>query len=343
MQIDALRLSEHLARSLAPVYLVIGEEPLLAQEACDAIRAAARAAGYTDRSVHDAGAGADWDRLFSDSQALSLFATRRLIEIRLPTGKAGADGAEVLTGLAQAAPPDTVILITAPKIEKSARDAAWVDAVGTKGAIVTARALSPRDLPGWIATRAKAGGLRLTADAVERLVYHTEGNLLACAQELEKLSLLYDSGTEISESDLDGVLADNARFTVYRLVDAALNAEHANAARMLAALRAEGFEPVLVSWALTRELRSLADASLAMAAGASAGDALRSAKVWSSRQPLVAKALKRFKPTGWLALLASAAHIDRVIKGRAPGDTWLEIERLVLRLSGMKAPELFAE
>jgi DNA polymerase-3 subunit delta len=123
-------------------------------------------------------------------------------------------------------------------------------------------------------------------------------------------------------------------------MDAALNAEHANAARMLAALRAEGFEPVLVSWALTRELRTLTDASLAMAAGASAGDALRSAKVWSSRQPLVAKALKRFEPAGWLALLASAAHIDRVIKGRAPGDTWLEIERLVLRLSGMKAPEL---
>lgn len=343
MQIDALRIREHLARGLAPVYLVTGEEPLLAQEASDAIRAAARAAGYTDRSVHDAGAGFDWARLFAASQALSLFASRRLIEIRLPTGKAGADGAEVLTGLAQSAPPDTVLLITAPKIEKSVRDAAWVDAVGTHGAIVTARALNPRDLPDWIAARATARGLRLTAGAIEHLVFHTEGNLLACAQELEKLALLHTSGPDmsgVSAADLDGVLADNARFTVYRLVDAALNAEHGNAARMLAALRAEGIEPTLVSWALTRELRALADAALALAAGASAGDAMQSAKVWSSRRMLVAKALKRFKPAGWLALLAAAAHIDRVIKGRAAGDAWLEIERLVLAMSGLKAPAL---
>lgn len=337
MQIDASRIAEHLKKGLAPAYLVTGDEPLLVQEAVDAIRAAARAGGYTGRHLHDAGPGFDWGAVVSDSHSLSLFAERRLIEIRLATGKAGADGAKALKELAETPLTDMMLLITAPAIEKSARDSAWVEAVGARGAVVSARAVGPREFPGWIGARLRTRGLKADPAAIERLVFHTDGNLLACAQEVEKLALMLGEGAEVHDSDLDEVLADSARFNVFRLVDTALAGDGPAAARMLASLRSEGIEPILPAWALVREVRGFADMALLIRGGASASDAMQSAKVWSSRRALVANALKRLKPADWLALLPRAAHIDRVIKGRAKGDAWLEIERLTLAICGIKS------
>jgi DNA polymerase-3 subunit delta len=337
MQIDATRIAEHLKKGMAPVYLVAGDEPLLVQEAVDAIRTAARTGGYTDRHVHDAGAGFDWGVVLSDSQSLSLFAERRLIEIRLPTGKAGAEGAVALKTLAETPPADTVVLITAPAIEKSARDSAWVEAVGACGAVVSARAIGPREFPSWIGARLHARGLKADTAAIDRLVFHTDGNLLACAQEIDKLALILGEGADVREADLNEVLADSARFNVFRLVDTALAGDGPAAARMLASLRAEGLEPILPAWALAREVRSFASMALSVLGGATHGDAMQAAKVWSSRRTLVANALKRLKPTEWLALLPRVAHIDRVIKGRAKGDAWLEIERLTLVICGLKS------
>ncbi len=336
MQIDAARIAEHLKKGLAPVYLVTGDEPLLVQEAADAIRAAARTGGYADRHVHDAGAGFDWDAAISDRQSLSLFAERRLIEIRLPSGKAGAEGAAALKALAETPLADTVLLITAPAVEKSARDNAWVEAIGACGAVVSARAVAPREFPAWVGARLRARGLKADAAAIERLVFHTDGNLPACAQEIEKLALILGEGADVREAELDEVLADSARFNVFRLVDTALAGDAPAAARILTSLRSEGLEPILPAWALAREVRSLAGMALAMLGGATPADAMQAAKVWSSRRALVGNALKRQKPSDWLALLSRAAHIDRVIKGRAKGDAWLEIERLTLAICGLK-------
>jgi len=335
MNIDSDRLADQLHQGLAPVYLICGDEPLIVEECCDAIRAHARPAGYVERSVASVESGFDWNSLLSAAQSLSLFAERRILEVRIPNGKPGEIGARTLTELAAQPPADTLLIVVTGKLDKPTREGGWAKVLGDAGVAITVRPLDAQRLPGWIERRMRLRSLRAEAGVVDLLAYHMEGNLLAVAQEVDKLALLYGEG-EIRVADVEDILADNTRFTVYGLADACLAGDARSAVRILESLRAEGVEPILILWALTREARSMAQVSAQIAQGRPEAGVLQAHRIWANRRPLVAKALHRFRPARWLVMLMRAGRIDRIIKGRAQGDLWSEIESLVLAFCGVR-------
>lgn len=332
MPINPEQLSRSLERGLAPVYLLSGDEPLLIDEAAEAIRRRSRADGFSERSVFTVEAGFDWNQLREASQSLSLFAERRLIELRLPTGRPGDAGSEWIAEFATQPPPDLVLLVLGGKLDKAQRESSWVRAMESAGTHVQVWPIDPPRLPAWLTQRFATRGLKPEAGVAELVAWHMEGNLLAAAQEVDKLAMLLGSGP-VTLADVEASLADNARFNVYQLVDAALAGDVAVVRRMLASLRAEGGEPILMLWALARELRSLA--SLARERAQGKAETAVVARVWQNRRALVTKALRRFPAGAWLGFLRQAAHLDRVIKGQAPGDRWLETERLLLAVAGL--------
>ena len=330
MQLPAEQIGAQLRKGLAPAYLVSGDEPLLAQEVLDAIRAAARAAGY-EREVYSVEAGFDWDGFYNATREGSLFAPRRLLDVRLPTGKPGEAGGALLAQLAQEAAPELVLLVATGKLDKTARGAKWVGAIERAGVAVTVYPIEPAQLPAWVARRMRARGLTPAAGVAELLAHHLEGNLLACAQEIDKLALL--GSREISLDDIDADLGENARFNVFGLADACLAGDAARAARILRSLAAEDAAPTLVLWSLTREARDLAQLAAQIESGRPEAEVLD--KVWMRRRPIVRRALKRMPAADWRRVLTQAAQVDRVIKGRAAGDAWHELERLTLAMAGV--------
>lgn len=330
MQLPAEQIGAQLRKGLAPAYLVSGDEPLLAQEVLDAIRAAARAAGY-EREVYSVEVGFDWDGFYNATREGSLFAPRRLLDVRLPTGKPGEAGGALLAQLAQEAAPELVLLVATGKLDKTARGAKWVGAIEHAGVAVTVYPIEPAQLPAWVARRMRARGLTPAAGVAELLAHHLEGNLLACAQEIDKLALL--GSREISLDDIDADLGENARFNVFGLADACLAGDAARAARILRSLAAEDAAPTLVLWSLAREARDLAQLAAQIESGRPEAEVLD--KVWMRRRPIVRRALKRMPAAEWRRVLTQAAQVDRVIKGRAAGDAWHELERLTLALAGV--------
>ncbi len=333
MQLSPDQLARQLERGLAPCYLLSGEEVLLVNECADQIRAAARTAGYSEHMRWTVEAGFNWNDLNTSTQSLSLFAERRLIELRLPTGKPGEAGAEFIAGFAGNPPPDTLLLVLTGKLDKAARESVWARALETAGAHVQARPFEARQLPGWITQRLQSRGLQPAPGVVDILAWHLEGNLLAAAQEVDKLAMRVGSGA-VTRADVEQCLADNSRFTIYQWVDAALSGNAAGARRMLTSLRADGTEPILLLWALARELRSLAPLAAKRARGQNEAAVL--ASVWQSRRALVGSALKRHPALAWTGFLRRAARIDRILKGRARGELWLELERLILSIAGAR-------
>lgn len=333
MQTSPEQLARALERGLAPVYVVSGDEPLLVDECCAQIRARAVRDGF-ERSLYTVEPGFDWSELRAATQSLSLFAERRLLELRLPSGRPGEAGAEVLAGFGEQPPADTLLLVVTGKLDKTQQQSVWLRALESVGVFVTVWPLTPERLPGWLNQRLAARGLTPEPGVVELLAWHLEGNLLAAAQEVDKLAMLVGRG-RVARADVEEALADSARFSIYALVDASLAGDAPVLRRMLASLRAEGTEPILVLWALARELRSLVSLSLELARGKPEAGVL--ARVWQNRKPLVAKALRRHPAPAWAGLLREAARLDRVLKGRAAGDIWLELERLLLAVSGQRA------
>ncbi len=330
MRLRAEQLEGHLRGGLAPVYLIHGDEPLLAARAADLVRAHARGRGYDERRVFHAEPGFDWGALAEAAGALSLFGGRQLLDLRLPTGKPGEQGARALTAYAEAPPPDTLLLVTAPRLDRAAQRSAWYRALEAAGVVVQVWPVERARLPGWIRQEAARLGLRLDAEAARLLAERAEGNLLAAAQELEKIRLLHGEGAVDARAVLEAV-SDSARYGPQDLADAALAGEAARVARILAGLRAEGEAPALVLWVLAREARTLA----AMAAeGGRAPEALAAAHgVWERRRPLVAGALRRLGRAGARAALAQAARADRVVKGAERGEPWGELLELALLLA----------
>lgn len=334
MSINPEQLGRQLERGLAPTYLVSGDEPLLVDECSEAIRSRARAAGFGERQVLTVDPGFDWNSLTFSTQSLSLFAERRLLELRLPTGRPGEAGAEALAALALSPSPDLLLLVIAGKLDKTQRESTWVRAIEANGTHVQIWPLDAARLPAWISQRLAAKGLKPEPGVVELLAWHLEGNLLAAAQEVAKLAMLCGQGV-VRRADVEESLADSSRFNVYGLVDACLGGDALSARRMLLSLRADGTEPILVLWALARELRTLAALAQDVARGKPENTAL--ARVWQNRRALVAKALRRHRLPVWLSFMRRAAHLDRILKGRAVGDTWLELERLLLAVAGLQA------
>lgn len=332
MKLTAEQLPRHLERGLAPVYLVAGDEPLLVQECADRIRAAARASGCRERVVVNADGNYDWAALTHASDSLSLFAERRLIELRLPSGKPGQQGAAALVNYVARPANDTVLLMICGKLEGGGRSAKWVQAIDAAGVFLPVWPIEAGQLPQWIGRRMQAAGLTPTPAAAQALAGRVEGNLLAAAQEIEKLRLHHGAGAIDADAVIDAV-ASSARYDVYKLVDAALAGDAVRVARILDGLRGEGTEAVLVVWALARELRLLAGIAGRAPAGA-LEQSLAQAGVWEKRRPLVKQALARHTAARWRGLLRDVAALDGVVKGAAVGNAWDELLQLALLIAG---------
>jgi DNA polymerase-3 subunit delta len=332
VKIAANQLSAQLNKPLLPCYLVTGDEPLLVQEALDAIRSSARDQGFESRELFVQSTGFDWSELTNAGGNLSLFADRRIIELRLPTGKPGVKGSAAIAAFAANDDPDILFLVSAPKLDRGGASAKWVKAIDAQGGVIQIWPVSPRDLPGWIAARMKHAGLRPDRDAVRLIADRVEGNLLAADQEIEKLRLLHGEG-ELSAADIDKAVADSSRFDVYKLVDAAVGGDARRALRILGGVRTEGVEPVIVMWALTREIRMLAGLADSIRHGTDLSTAMRQARVWQSRQGLVRACIGRHQPGDFFRLLKLARDADAAAKGQMRADPWQLATRIVLDLA----------
>lgn len=345
MELNADRLSATLSKEpLRPVYLIAGSEPLLVLEAADAVRAAARAQGMGEREVHDMeGRDADWGALESSIHAPSLFSSQRLIELRLPTGKPGGEGAKLIAGFCANPPPDVVLLIVASEWSKS-HAGKWSEAVAKAGHLVTIWPVKPHELGSWIGQRLRSRGLKTTPDAVAQLAQRVEGNLLAAAQEIDKLALLLQGETAVIDAArMADLVADSARFDVFRLTDAALNGQPVQVARVLAGLRAEGEAIPALMGMVVRELTLVAQLAKARNFAAEC----KTLRIWDSKQAVYKRALARHAPERWERLLVEAGRVDRIAKGRVrPGkesfDAWLQLERLLLAVAEKSALRLLA-
>jgi len=309
------------------MYLVSGDEPLLVGETADAIRAAARAAGYADRTVFFVDRSFAWDELKHATHSLSLFAERRLFELRMPSGKPDK-GAQQLADLAAQPPPDVVCLVVTDKLDKKASDAPWVRAVEKHGHWVTVWPVETAALPAWLRARAKTLKIEVEPAAAQLIVDRVEGNLLAAKQELEKLALLAN-GAPVSVDLVLRSVGDSARYDVFQLAEAAAAGDAARALRVLLGLKSEGVEPTLILWALVRELRGMWQAR--------ERDRLRSAargSGWNLAATPSPRAQSRLRELPLARLLMQANHTDRVIKGLAMGDAWSALTGLAGGLAG---------
>ncbi len=345
MELSADRLASQVAKEpLRPAYLIAGNEPLLVLEAADAVRAAARAQGIGEREVHDMeGRDADWGALDAAIHAPSLFASQRLVEVRLPTGRPGTEGAKLIAGICADPPPDVVLLVIAGEWSKQ-HGGKWAEAIGKVGHVAIAWPVKPHDLVGWVAQRMRSRGVQASQDAIARLAQRVEGNLLAAAQEIDKLALLTRGEPGMLDLErMDALVADSARFDVFRLVDAALNGQPAQVARVVAGLQAEGEAIPALMGMVVKELTTVAALSRARNFAAEC----KAQRIWDSKQAVYKRALGRHHPDRWQQFLIEAGRVDRVSKGRVrwgeeSADAWQQLERLLLAVADKGAARLLA-
>ena len=330
MRISSEDLPRQLAKGLVPLYVIHGEAMLLAIEAADAIRAAARAADFTEREVFIAEQHFKWAELKNSAQSLSLFATRKVIDLRLPSGKPGVEGAQALQQHCENLPPDTITLISLPKLEPAAYKSKWFGALEQNGVAVSADEVPLAALPNWIANRLQRQQQSTDKETLAFLAQRVEGNLLAALQEIQKLALLFPPGA-LTFEQVSGAVMDVARYDVFKLSAAMLGGDAARFAHILEGLRAEGTATVLILWSLADDLRLLAKTARALQQSGNLDHALREARVWGMKKPLVERAVRRFSPAFAERALQRAAQIDRLIKGLRQGDVWDELLQLGLR------------
>lgn len=332
MKIQANQLQSQLQKNLASCYLVTGDEHLLVAEALDSIRGAARQQGFTSRDLHVAVTGFDWSVLRDSTSNLSLFAERRIVELRLPTGKPGRAGSQAIVDLIEQLGPDLMLIVVTPKLDRSGQSSKWVKALDAAGVNLTIWPIGLRELPGWISQRMRSVGLQPDRDAVTMIADRVEGNLLAAGQEIEKLRLLHGEG-KVSADDVSSAVANSSRFDVFKLVDAALGGDTKRAIKVLAGLREEGVEPVIIVWALTRELRTLASLADLLANGADLANGMQKVGVWRNRQALVRSCVARHQPRDFHHLLKSTVAADQAAKGQLRADPWQVITSIVFELT----------
>ncbi|MEO8064822.1 MAG: DNA polymerase III subunit delta [Pseudomonadota bacterium] len=326
MKLTLDSLPSHLTGAPARAYLLSGEEALLVGEAADAIRARARSAGFDEREVHFIERVADWDAVRASSNNLSLFGSRKLIELRLPSGKPGAGGSNAIVELLKNASADNVYLMITGKLEREQNNSAWVKAFEATGAWLATRPIEVARLPQWLRARATALGLELDDAAVQFIVERTEGNLLAAQQELEKLRLLA-TGKRVDLEQVKASLGDSARFDVFQLGEAALGADVPRALRILGGLRSEGVEATLVLWSINKEIHSVW--------GTTQNDGMN-ARSWQRPSAALENAKRRAARLPYARLAARVSRADRMIKGQLRGDAWDEMALTIVEFAGRK-------
>lgn len=343
MQLTLPQLPAHLAKQVGPLYTIHGDEPLLAQEAADAIRAAARTQGYTERSSYTvAGAHFDWSAVLAAGGSLSLFADRQIVEIRIPSGKPGKDGSVALQQIAEAAQGNdsTLTLVMLPRLDKATRTGAWFSALENNGISLQIESIERAALPQWIAQRLAQQGQRVKGGeegqrTLQFFADRVEGNLLAAHQEIQKLALLHPEG-ELSWEQVEGAVNNVARYDVFKLSEAVLGGNAQRVARMLEGLQAEGEAEVLVHYTLAEDIRALKRVKDAMAAGRPLPMALRENRIWGPRERAFERVLPRLDDRALARMLRAAHTVDGIVKGLKqpdwPAGGWQALQRLALML-----------
>jgi DNA polymerase-3 subunit delta len=333
MRITTEQLQQHISRGIKSLYIVYGDETLLALEASDRIRAAARANGYTEREILTVDSGFRWSELALAASSQSLFASRKLLELRIPSGKPGTEGSTALQTFCERLPADTVTLVQLPEVDWRSQKSAWFEALDAAGVTVEARVVPRKALPQWLAGRLKAQNQEADAETLNFIADRVEGNLMAAYQEVQKLALLFAPGKIGYEQVRDAVL-DVARYDVFSLGEAMLEGDAVRLSRMMDGLKGEGAAPPLVLWALTDEIRALGKIAAGVAAGKPVQMLMREARVrGASHQNLMQANYKRYSTAQITEGLRHAGAIDRMIKGLSKGDVWDELLQLSLRFA----------
>ena len=331
MQLRGEQLTAHLDRELKPVYVVYGDEPLLVIEAADAIRAAARRQGFDEREVLTALSGFNWNELHQAAGNMSLFGGRKLIDLRIPTGKPGRDGSTAIQDYCARPSPDALLLVTLPGLDWSEEKAVWLKALGDAGVAIKLIPPNLAELPAWLSARLKRQNQSADSDALRFVAERVEGNLLAAHQEILKLGLLYPAG-ELSLSQVQDAVLNVARYDLDGLREALLSGDAARLTRTLDGLQQEGEAPPLVLWAMTEEIRALSIVKAGQKENKALDQLLKEARVWGTRQAPFRRALQRLETDAVNTALIDAARIDRLIKGIEIGEIWNDFLRLGLRL-----------
>lgn len=331
MQLRGEQLAAHLDRELKPVYVVYGDEPLLVIEAADAIRAAARRQGFDEREVLTALSGFNWNELHQAAGNMSLFGGRKLIDLRIPTGKPGRDGSTAIQDYCARPSPDALLLVTLPGLDWSEEKAVWLKALGDAGVAIKLIPPNLAELPAWLSGRLKRQNQSADSDALRFVAERVEGNLLAAHQEILKLGLLYPAG-ELPLSQVQDAVLNVARYDLDGLREALLSGDAARLTRTLDGLQQEGEAPPLVLWAMTEEIRALAIVKAGQKENKALDQLLKEARVWGTRQAPFRRALQRLETDAVNTALIDAARIDRLIKGIEIGEIWNDFLRLGLRL-----------
>ncbi len=344
MQLALSQLTAHLQKGLRSLYVLHGDEALLVQEAADAIRATARAQGFTERSVNTvSGAHFDWSEVLAAGGSLSLFADKQIVEVRVPSGKPGKEGSVAIQQLAASAEGNdsTLTLFVLPRLDAATRKGAWFGALENTGVSISVDAVERSALPQWIAQRLQLQGQRVVAGeegqrTLQFFADRVEGNLLAAHQEIQKLGLLHPQG-ELTQAQVESAVVNVARYDVFKLSEAVLSGQVARVQRMLEGLQAEGEAAVLVHYTLAEDIRALKRVKDAMAGGKPMPMALREQRVWGNKERLFERVLPRLNESRLNGLLQSAHHVDGIVKGLKvpdwPTDPWQALQRLAVRLS----------
>ena len=329
------QLATHLERELRPLYVLYGDEPLLVLEAADAIRAKSRQQGYSEREVLTVLPQFDWGALLAAGGNMSLFGDRKLIDLRIPTGKPGKEGSAALQQWCQHLSADTMLLITLPELDWREEKAVWFTALVNAGVAIKLNAPPLAELPGWLSGRLRRQQQGAELEGLKFIAERVEGNLLAAHQEIQKLGLLYPPG-QLSTAQIREAVLNVARYDIEGLREALLAGDVARLTRTLDGLMQEGEAPPLVLWAMSEEIRALTIIRAGMDAGRPVDQLLKDAKVWGPRQQPVKKALQRLTTASLEAALRHAGQIDRLAKGIGQGNIWEEFLRLGLRLGARR-------
>jgi len=332
MQLKGEQLAAHLERELRQLYVLYGDEPLLVLEAADAIRAKARAAGFTEREVLTVLPGFDWGQLLAAGGNLSLFGDRKLIDLRIPNGKPGKEGSAALQQWCQHQSPDNLLLVTLPALDWREEKAAWFTALANAGVAVRLDAPPLAELPGWIAGRLRRQQQSADLESLKFVAERVEGNLLAAHQEIQKLGLLYPAG-QLSAAQVRDAVLNVARYDLDSLREALLAGDVGRLVRTLDGLLQEGEAPPLILWAISEEIRALASIRQGLDGGRPFDLACKEAKVWGPRQAGVRRALQRLSGPVLSRALHDAGRIDRLVKGIGQGNLREEFLRLALRIA----------
>lgn len=335
MKLYLNQLASHLQSKLAPVYFISGDETLLVQEARDAILASARKQGFSELEYHHVNKGFDWNSLYGATHSLSLFGEKTVVELRMQSAKPGTAGAKALVNYVNNPVSDKILLIVTPKLEAATSKTKWYKSIDDVGITLPIWPIEAQALGKWTLDRMRAAEINTDPQGVKVILEATEGNLLATAQEIEKLRLLYGAST-LTTDQITTAIADNARFDVYQLVDTIHKGDGKHIIRVLNRLRQEGTEPMLINWAVAREIRMMINVMMALKSGTQSGLALRQNGVWDKRQPLVKHAISKHNISRLQKMLLATNNIDMAIKGLRKSNVWDDLTALALRLGAAR-------